>query len=184
MIDEEHPISYGPGTCLWSSQNPYPEEGERHPRNIIANPNCTTIMMVVALYPIERLSHIRKIHIASYQRPSGAGAEAMRQLQQQYKEILETGSAHSTSHFPHQLAYNVIPQIDKMTDNDYTKEEMKMYHRDAQDHALLRSHECHLRPRELTPQPFRECLVRDRAPALGRGDPPRPPGGSWRDPRR
>ena len=105
-----------------------PEDAKRHPRNIIANPNCTTIMMVVALYPIERLSHIRKIHIASYQSASGAGAEAMRELQQQYKEILETGSAHSISHFPHQLAYNVIPQIDKMTDNDYTKEEMKMYH--------------------------------------------------------
>ena len=86
------------------------------------------IKMVVALYPFERLSHIRKIHIASYQSASGAGAEAMRELQQQYKEILETGSAHSISHFPHQLAYNVIPQIDKMTDNDYTKEEMKMYH--------------------------------------------------------
>ena len=84
--------------------------------------------MVVALYPIERLSHIRKIHIASYQSASGAGAEAMRELQQQYKEILETGSAHSISHFPHQLSYNVIPQIDKMTDNDYTKEEMKMFH--------------------------------------------------------
>ena len=104
-----------------------PEDAKRRPRNIIANPNCTTIMMVVALYPIERLSHIRKIHIASYQSASGAGAEAMRELQQQYKEILETGSAHSISHFPHQLAYNVIPQIDKMTDNDYTKEEMKMY---------------------------------------------------------
>lgn len=105
-----------------------PEDAKRRPRNIIANPNCTTIMMVVALYPIERLSHIRKIHIASYQSASGAGAEAMRELQQQYKEILETGSAHSISHFPHQLAYNVIPQIDKMTDNDYTKEEMKMFH--------------------------------------------------------
>ena len=105
-----------------------PEDALNAPRRIIANPNCTTIMMVVALYPIERLSHIRKIHIASYQSASGAGAEAMRELQQQYKEILETGSAHSISQFPHQLAYNVIPQIDKMTDNDYTKEEMKMYH--------------------------------------------------------
>lgn len=105
-----------------------PEDAKRRPRNIIANPNCTTIMMVVALYPIERLSHIRKIHIASYQSASGAGAEAMRELQLQYKEILETGSAHSISHFPHQLAYNVIPQIDKMTNNDYTKEEMKMFH--------------------------------------------------------
>ena len=51
----------------------------------------------------------------------------MRELQQQYKEIIETGSAHTIEHFPHQLAYNVIPQIDKMTPNDYTKEEMKMF---------------------------------------------------------
>ena len=90
------------------------------PRGIIANPNCTTIMMVVALKPIEDLSHIKKIHISSYQSASGAGAVAMQELEQQYREIL--------SKFPHQLAYNVIPQIDVMTPNDYTKEEMKMYH--------------------------------------------------------
>lgn len=98
------------------------------PRGIIANPNCTTIMMVVALKPIEDLSHIKKIHISSYQSASGAGAEAMRELEQQYREILSTGEAKTIKKFPHQLAYNVIPQIDVMTPNDYTKEEMKMYH--------------------------------------------------------
>ena len=104
-----------------------PEDALTRPRGIIANPNCTTIMMVVVLNPIDKLSHIRKIHIASYQSASGAGATAMQELQQQYKEIVEDGEVKTISKFPHQLAYNVIPQIDKMTPNDYTKEEMKMY---------------------------------------------------------
>ena len=103
------------------------EDALNHPRGIIANPNCTTIMMVVVLQPIEKLSHIKRIHISSYQSASGAGAAAMAELQQQYKELVETGEAKTISKFPHQLAYNVIPQIDKMTENDYTKEEMKMY---------------------------------------------------------
>ena len=98
------------------------------PRCIIANPNCTTIMMVVVLQPIEQLSHIRRIHISSYQSASGAGAAAMAELEQQYREMLTDGKVSTISKFPHQLAYNVIPQIDVMTDTDYTKEEMKMYH--------------------------------------------------------
>ncbi len=96
------------------------------PRGIIANPNCTTIMMVVALQPIEKLSHIRRIHIASYQSASGAGAAAMAELEQQYKDILE-GRPVTVSKFPHQLAYNVIPQVDVFQPNGYTKEEMKMF---------------------------------------------------------
>ena len=104
-----------------------PEDGLNRPRGIIANPNCTTIMMVVVLNPIDKLSHIRKIHIASYQSASGAGAAAMQELQQQDKEIVEEGEVRTISKFPHQLAYNVIPQIDKMMPNDYTKEEMKMF---------------------------------------------------------
>ena len=103
------------------------EDALNRPRNIIANPNCTTIMMVVVLKPIDNLSHIKKIHISSYQSASGAGAAAMAELEQQYKDILETGKTEHINKFPHQLAYNVIPQIDKMTPNDYTKEEMKMY---------------------------------------------------------
>jgi len=103
-----------------------PEDIKKH-HGIIANPNCTTIMMVVVLNPIEKLSHIKKIHISSYQSASGAGAVAMEELKQQYKDLVETGKTDHISKFPHQLAYNVIPQIDKMTENDYTKEEMKMY---------------------------------------------------------
>ena len=104
-----------------------PEDALNRPRGIIANPNCTTIMMVVVLNPIDKLSHIKKIHIASYQSASGAGASAMKELQEQYKEMVEDGKVTTIKKFPHQLAYNVIPQIDKMTPNDYTKEEMKMY---------------------------------------------------------
>ena len=103
------------------------EDALNRPRGIIANPNCTTIMMVVVLNPIDRLSHIRKVHVSSYQSASGAGAAAMQELQQQYKELVETGEVKTIEKFPHQLAYNVIPQIDKMTGNDYTKEEMKMF---------------------------------------------------------
>lgn len=103
------------------------EDALCHPRGIIANPNCTTIMMVTVLAPIHKLSPIRSIRVSSYQSASGAGADAMRELETQYKEIIEGGKARTISHFPHQLAYNVIPQIDKMTPNDYTKEEMKMF---------------------------------------------------------
>ena len=103
------------------------EDALARPRGIIANPNCTTILMVVVLQPIEKLSHIRRIYVSSYQSASGAGAAAMAELQQQYRELVETGEVKTVSKFPHQLAYNVIPQIDKMTENDYTKEEMKMF---------------------------------------------------------
>jgi len=97
------------------------------PRGIIANPNCTTIMMVVVLQPLEQLSHIKRIRVSSYQSASGAGAAAMQELQQQYKELVETGEVKTISKFPHQLAYNVIPQIDVFQPNGYTKEEMKMF---------------------------------------------------------
>ena len=97
------------------------------PRGIIANPNCTTIMMVVALQPIENLSHIKRIHVSSYQSASGAGAAAMAEVEQQYREIVESGEVKTINKFAHQLAYNVIPQIDVFTPNGYTKEEMKMY---------------------------------------------------------
>ena len=101
------------------------EDALNRPRGIIANPNCTTIMMVVVLNPIDKLSHIKKVHVSSYQSASGAGAAAMAELQQQYKELVENGEVKTVEKFPHQLAYNVIPQIDKMTENDYTKEEVK-----------------------------------------------------------
>lgn len=122
------------------------------PRGIIANPNCTTIMMVVVLQPLEQLSHIKRIHIASYQAASGAGAAAMAELEQQYREVLD-GKPATVKKFAYQLAYNLIPQIDVFTENGYTKEEMKMFnetrkimHSDVQCSAMcvrvpsLRSH--------------------------------------------
>ncbi len=96
------------------------------PRHIIANPNCTTIMMVVVLKPIEKLSHIRRVRVASYQSASGAGAQAMAELEEQYREVL-SGRQATVSRFQYQLAYNVIPQVDVFQDNGYTKEEMKMF---------------------------------------------------------
>jgi len=96
------------------------------PRNIIANPNCTTIQMVVALQAIEKISHIRRVHVATYQAASGAGAQAMKELETQYRQVL-AGKPVTVEKFAYQLAYNLIPQIDVFTENDYTKEEIKMY---------------------------------------------------------
>ncbi len=96
------------------------------PRGVIANPNCTTIQMVVALQAIENLSHIRRIHVSSYQAASGAGAAAMDELEEQTKQLCE-GKEPTVSKFAYQLAFNVIPQVDVFTDNGYTKEEMKMF---------------------------------------------------------
>lgn len=104
-----------------------PEDAKNAPRRIIANPNCTTIQMVVALKAIEGLSHIRRVHVATYQSASGAGAAAMDELVAQYAE-LGAGKEPTVNKFAYQLAYNVIPHIDVFTDNDYTKEEMKMFH--------------------------------------------------------
>ncbi|MBQ6604621.1 MAG: aspartate-semialdehyde dehydrogenase [Tidjanibacter sp.] len=96
------------------------------PRKVIANPNCSTIQMVVALAAIEQLSHIRRVHVATYQAASGAGAAAMDELVEQYAEI-GAGKPATVNKFAHQLAYNIIPHIDVFTDNDYTKEELKMH---------------------------------------------------------
>ncbi|MBD5225590.1 MAG: aspartate-semialdehyde dehydrogenase [Bacteroidales bacterium] len=96
------------------------------PRRIIGNPNCTTIQMVVALKPIHDLSPIRRVHVATYQAASGAGASAMQELVEQYAQI-GRGEKPKVEKFSAQLAYNVIPHIDVFTDNGYTKEEMKMF---------------------------------------------------------
>ena len=96
-------------------------------RRIIANPNCTTIIMAVCLKAIEELSHIKRVHVSSYQSASGAGASAMAELEEQYRQALN-GEEVTHNKFAYQLAYNLIPQIDVFGDDDYTKEELKMYH--------------------------------------------------------
>ena len=96
------------------------------PRGVIANPNCTTIQMVVALKAIEQLSHIKTVHVSTYQAASGAGAAAMDELYEQYRQVLANEPV-TVEKFAYQLAFNLIPQIDVFTENGYTKEEMKMY---------------------------------------------------------
>ena len=96
------------------------------PRNIIANPNCTTIQMVVALKPINDLSPIRRVHVATYRAASGAGASGMAELRQQTRQFV-AGEEVTNSKFVSQLAMNLIPHIDTFTDNGYTREEMKMH---------------------------------------------------------
>ena len=128
------------------------EDALTRPRGIIANPNCTTIQMVVTLNAIEKISHIRKVHVSTYQAASGAGAQAMAELLEQTRQSLADQPV-TVSKFPYQLAFNVIPQIDVFTDNGYTKEEMKMFnetrkimHSDVRTSAMcvrvpsLRSH--------------------------------------------
>jgi len=96
------------------------------PRNIVANPNCTTIQMVVCLKPINDISPIIRVHAATYQAASGAGASAMAELELQVRQVA-AGEPVTVEHFQHQLAMNLIPHVDVFTDNGYTKEEMKMY---------------------------------------------------------
>lgn len=96
------------------------------PRRIIANPNCTTIQMVVALKPINDISPVKRVHVATYQEASGAGASGMEELQKQTKELVE-GKKPTVGKFVSQLAFNLIPHIDVFTDNGYTREEMKMH---------------------------------------------------------
>ena len=103
-----------------------PTDALVRPRGIIANPNCTTIQMVVALQAINRLSPIKRVHVATYQAASGAGAQAMKELEEQYRQITN-GEQPTVAKFAYQLAYNLIPHIDVFTENGYTKEEMKMH---------------------------------------------------------
>lgn len=103
-----------------------PEDALVRPRGIIANPNCTTIQMVVALKAIEDLSHIRKVHVSTYQAASGAGARAMAELTKQTAQYL-AGEPVTVEKFQYQLAFNLIPQIDVFLEDGYTKEEAKMF---------------------------------------------------------
>ena len=94
-------------------------------KNIIANPNCSTIQMVVALKPIHDAFRIKRVVVSTYQSVSGAGKEAMEELSGQTRSIFNMKGIEKKV-FPHQIAFNCIPHIDEFLDNGYTKEEMKM----------------------------------------------------------
>lgn len=102
-----------------------PEDALKN-NGIIANPNCTTIIMLVPLKPLHDYGKIKRVVVSSYQSASGAGAAAQNELMEQVK-AWSNNSELKVSAFAHQLLYNVIPHIDSFTDNGYTKEEMKMY---------------------------------------------------------
>ncbi len=102
-----------------------PEQIANRPRGIIANPNCSTMQMLVALAPIHRAVGISRINVATYQSVSGAGRTGMEELGKQTAAMLNFQSP-ETVKFPVQIAFNVIPQIDVFLDNGYTKEEMKL----------------------------------------------------------
>ncbi|MBT5855519.1 aspartate-semialdehyde dehydrogenase [bacterium] len=101
-----------------------PEAAKRH-KGIIANPNCSTAQMVVALKPIYDAVGIERLVISTYQAVSGAGSDAMHELEEQSRSLL-TGGELKPKVFPHPIAFNAIPQIDVFLDNGYTKEEIKM----------------------------------------------------------
>ena len=103
-----------------------PDDAFKH-KGIIANPNCTTIIMVVALKPIHDYAKIKRVVVSSYQSASGAGAKGMYELETQAR-AWAAGHEIKVEFFKHQLLYNLIPHIDVFTDNGYTKEEMKMFH--------------------------------------------------------
>jgi aspartate-semialdehyde dehydrogenase len=94
-------------------------------KGIIANPNCTTAITLMALYPLHQAFGVKRIFASSYQAVSGAGAQAIAELKRQVGEIV-AGKSATKEIFPHQIAFNVIPQVDSFLPSGYTKEEMKM----------------------------------------------------------
>ncbi len=99
---------------------------ERPPRGIIANPNCSTIQMVHALDPLHRRYGLKRVVVATYQSVSGKGTKAMTELTEQSRKLLAGEKDIVCEEFPHQIAFNMLPHIDKFTDSGYTKEELKM----------------------------------------------------------
>ena len=101
-------------------------EVARH-KGIIANPNCSTIVTVMALYPLHQAFGVKRMFASTYQAVSGSGAMGIAELERQVGEINE-GREVSREVYPHQIAFNVLPHVDVFLDNGYTKEEMKMVH--------------------------------------------------------
>jgi len=95
-------------------------------KGIIANPNCSTIQMVVVLKPLHDRAHIKRVVVSTYQAASGAGKGGFEELKQQTRDVVEGTSPLSPQAFPYQIAFNVIPQVDVFQEGDYTKEEWKM----------------------------------------------------------
>jgi aspartate-semialdehyde dehydrogenase len=101
-----------------------PEDAKEH-KGIIANPNCSTAIMLVAIYPLHKVDPVRRIIVSTYQAASGAGAKAMAELKEQTAKILRGEKDVRTEVLPQRIAFNLFPHVDVFLDNGYTKEEMK-----------------------------------------------------------
>jgi len=101
-----------------------PEDIQDH-KGIIANPNCSTIQLVVALYPLHKVNPIKRLTVSTYQAVSGTGTAAVEELRAQSRAVLEGGEV-TPEVYPYQIGFNVLPEIDVFLDNGYTKEEWKM----------------------------------------------------------
>lgn len=101
-----------------------PEDAKRH-KGILANPNCSTAILLVAIYPLHKVNPIKRIVVSTYQAASGAGAKAMAELEEQTAEILRGGKIITAKTLPQRIAFNLFPHVDVFLDNGYTKEEMK-----------------------------------------------------------
>jgi len=124
VIDNSSQFRYDPDVPLVVAEV-NPEAMRVRPRGIVANPNCSTMQMMVALAPIHRAAGIERINVATYQSVSGAGRSGLEELAKQTAALLNFKSVKPRK-FPVQIAFNVIPHIDEFQDNGYTREEMKM----------------------------------------------------------
>ncbi|RZM82484.1 aspartate-semialdehyde dehydrogenase [Leptolyngbya iicbica] len=123
VIDNSSAFRMDPKTPLVVPEvNP---QAAAHHQGVIANPNCTTILMAVALWPLHQIQPIQRIVVATYQSASGAGAQAMEEMKQQAQAILD-GTEPKTEAFPYPLAFNLFPHNSPLNDNGYCQEEMKM----------------------------------------------------------
>ena len=123
MIDNSSAFRMDPDVPLVTPEV-NPEDIKKH-KGVIANPNCSTIIMVVALWPIYQVSKIKRIVVSTYQAASGAGAPAMEELANQSRQILD-GKPVTKNVFPHQIAFNLFSHNTTIGDNGYCEEEMKM----------------------------------------------------------
>ena len=104
-----------------------PEDAKRH-KGIIANPNCSTAILLVAIYPLHKVNPIQRIVVSTYQAASGAGAKAMAELEEQTAALLRGEKNITAKTLPQRIAFNLFPHVDVFLDNGYTKEEMKFVH--------------------------------------------------------
>ena len=124
-VDNSHAFRLDPDVPLVIPEI-NPEDVPNHPRNIIANPNCATIIGLVPTWPLAKAAGLNRLIVSTYQAASGAGMPGLKELERESKVIAEGGEVGDTAPFAYQLAFNLIPQIGGFKEEDYTSEELKM----------------------------------------------------------